>query len=125
MKVGDCAEVSRTFSERDMQEYAGLSGHGSSAERVPEPLIGALFSYLLGMKLPGMGAMYLKQETRYLQDGRIGEPIKAQVEITRLRPDKKLADLATTCHGADGRIIASGRALVYIGDVESNPQSHE
>jgi acyl dehydratase len=120
MKVGDRAEVSRAFGTSDLQVYAGLSGHETPGERVPEPLIGALFSYLLGVKLPGMGAMYLKQETRFQQDGLIGETIKAQVEVTRLRPDKELADLSTTCRGADGRLIASGRALVYIGDVESN-----
>jgi 3-hydroxybutyryl-CoA dehydratase len=120
VKVGDRAEVSRTFGPGDLHDYAGLSGHKPSGERVPEPLIGALFSYLLGVKLPGMGAMYLKQETHYLQDGLIGETINAQVEVTRLRPDKELADLSTTCQGANGRLIASGRALVYIGDVESN-----
>jgi 3-hydroxybutyryl-CoA dehydratase len=125
VKIGDCADVSRTFSAQDLHDYAGLSDHEASAERVPEPLIGALFSYLLGVKLPGMGTMYLKQETRFLRDARIGEPLTAKVEITRLRPDKQLADLSTTCRDANGQLIASGRALVYIGDVASNPDRHE
>ncbi len=120
MNVGDCAEVSRTFNTEDLHDYAKLSGHETSAEWVPEPLIGALFSYLLGVKLPGMGTMYLKQETRYLLGALIGESLTAQVTITRLRPDKNLADLSTTCRGADGRLIASGRALVYTRDVVSN-----
>jgi 3-hydroxybutyryl-CoA dehydratase len=117
MKVGDRVEVSRTFSALDLSDYVELSGHAVSGDYVPEPLIGALFSYLLGVKLPGMGTMYLKQGTRYLEDAVTGEPLTARVEITRLRPDKQLADLSTTCRVEDGRIIASGRALVYIGDV--------
>ena len=117
MKVGDYAEVSRCFSADDMHEYCKLSGHTPAGEKVPEPLIGGLFSYLLGVKLPGMGTMYLKQETRYLEDGLPGESLIARVEITRLREDKQLADLSTICRGGDGRVIASGRALVYIGDV--------
>lgn len=119
MKVGDFAEVSRSFHATDLSEYCGLSGHNVTGPGVPEPLIGAMFSYLLGVKLPGIGTMYLKQETRFLEDAVTGEPITARVEITRLRPDKQLADLSTTCRAEDGRMIASGRALVYIGDVAS------
>jgi len=125
MKIGDCAEVTRAFSTRDVSEYSEVSGHKPHDERVPEPLVGALFSYLLGVKLPGMGAMYLKQETRYLQEVPAGESLTARVEITRLRPDKQLVDLATTCHDSEGRLVASGRALVYAGDVESGVDWHE
>ena len=121
MKVGDSAQVTRTFSSQDLRDYAHLCGHKAAIkhDRVPGPLIGALFSYLLGVKLPGMGTMYLKQQTSYKPGGVIGEALTARVEITRLRPDKQLADLSTTCQLANGKIIASGRALVYIGDVEA------
>jgi len=47
----------------------------------------------------------------------IGEPMMARVEITRLRPEKHLVDLTTTCRDANRRIIATGRALVYVRDV--------
>jgi hypothetical protein len=125
MKVGDHAECTRVFSASELRDYATLSGHEISDERVPETLIGALFSYLLGVKLPGTGTMYLKQETRYLQDAQTGEPLSAQVEITRLRPDKHLADLSTTCRGSGGRLIANGRALVYTGGLASDADRHE
>ena len=119
MKIGDSAEITRIFTAVDLQDYAKLSGHKTSVktERVPGPLIGAMFSYLLGVKLPGMGTMYLKQETSYQPGAVIGEPLTAKVEITRLRPDKQLVDLATTCIRADGKVVGGGRALVYIGDL--------
>jgi len=117
MRIGDNAKVTRTFRMQDLQDYTELSGHKATGEQVPEPLIGALFSYLLGVKLPGLGTNYLKQETRFPTTARVGETLTAQVEITRLRPDKQLVDLATTCQGADDRLIASGRALVYVGDL--------
>ena len=116
MNVGDRAAVERAFSASDLTTYRALGG--DAGERgVPDTLIGALFSYLLGMELPGLGTMYLKQETEFTDTARVGEAVQAQVRITRLRPEKHLADLETTCHGADGRLIASGRALVYIRDV--------
>lgn len=117
MKIGETARVTRTFSTQDLLDYSGLSAHEVPGTQVPEPLIGALFSYLLGVKLPGLGTNYLKQETRFQAVASIGEHLTAQVEITRLRPDKQLVDLATTCYLADGRLIATGRALVYVGDI--------
>lgn len=118
MKVGDQATVTRTFSAQNLRDYSILSGHEVSGGLIPEILIGALFSYLLGVKLPGLGTNYLKQETRYHASAVIGEILTARVEITRIRADKQLVDLATTCQRADGGIIASGRALVYVGDVK-------
>lgn len=118
MKVGDYAEVSRSFNVKDMAEYVELSGHAIHTNRVPEPLVGALFSYLLGVKVPGQGTMYLKQETHFADEALLGETLLARVEITRLRTEKCLADLSTTCRGREGRIIARGRALVYVGDVQ-------
>ena len=117
MKIGDNAHITRTFNTRDLLDYATLSAHDVPDKRVPEPLIGALFSYLLGVKLPGLGTNYLKQETRFHAVASIGERLTARVEITRLRPDKQLIDLATTCYLHDGRLVASGRALVYVGDL--------
>jgi 3-hydroxybutyryl-CoA dehydratase len=117
LKVGDSTQVSRTFSRQNLKQYRALSGHGVSGDQVPEPLIGALFSYLLGVKLPGLGTNYLKQETRFEAEAKVGEALLAQVEITRLRPDKQLVDLATTCHRADGTLVANGRALVYVGEL--------
>jgi acyl dehydratase len=120
MKIGDGAEITRAFSDRDIRDYVRLSGHETDGAHVPEPMIGALFSYLLGMELPGLGTNYLKQETRYEAAATVGEALTARVEITRIRPDKNLVDLATTCHRADGSLAATGRALVYVGDVKRN-----
>lgn len=117
MKIGDSAEVTRAFSQQDLEGYTVLSGHDATGPQIPEPLIGALFSYLLGVKLPGLGTNYLKQETRFQADSKVGEALRARVEITRLRPDKQLVDLATTCLNANGKVIATGRALVYVGDL--------
>jgi len=125
MKVGDYVETSRTFNALDLRDYVKLSGHMVNADYVPEPLIGALFSFLLGVKLPGMGTMYLKQETSFLEKAVIGESLLAEVKVTRIRPEKHLADLSTTCRRADGKIIASGRALVYIRDVVQQTGQHD
>lgn len=115
---GMCAGLVRSFSLEDVAAYTALGGHAPAPGIVPEPLVGALFSTLLGMNLPGPGTNYLKQETTHYSPARAGERLSARVEVTGLRLEKNLVDLATRCHGADGRRIADGRALVYVRDVE-------
>lgn len=124
MKLGDAAEIMRSVNAQDVIDYTALSHHTIADDRIPEPLIGALFSYLLGVRLPGRGANYLKQDTRFHQAARIGDALTARVEITRVRPEKHLVDLSTTCTGSDGQLIASGRALVSVRDVAARLDAH-
>lgn len=125
MRVGDRAEITRSFHAGDLSEYAALGGHALNGERVPGALINALFSYLLGMELPGLGTNYLKQQTRWLAPARTGRALTASVEITRLRPEKHLVDLATTCRDEDGRLVAEGSALVYVRDVAERTEADD
>lgn len=117
LKVGQTAEVTRAYAPGEIAEFLALSGAPGPAEQVPEPLIGALFSYLLGVRLPGPGTNYLKQEMRFLAPAPLDRPLSARVVLTRLRPEKHLADLETVCIGPDGTVICRGRALVLVRDV--------
>ena len=117
MKTGDFAEVRRSFDHSEMAEFSALAGTGVLPEAVPEPLIAAMFSYLLGVHLPGFGTNYLKQEMAFLTPAPLGVPLTARVEITRLRPEKHLVDLATTVRLPDGGLCCDGRALVLARDV--------
>lgn len=116
-ELGQAAEVSRSFSAEDIAGYAALGGHEVAGRSVPEPLIYALFSYLLGVELPGIGTNYLKQDGRFVGPAALDDTLTARVEITKLRLDKHLVDLATTCHASDGSLVCEGRALVYVRDV--------
>lgn len=111
---GDTARLDRTFTGADVAAWATLAGHPSPPDAIPEPLIAALFSCLLGEQLPGHGTNYLKQTMRFHQRARIGEALSASVTVTRLRPDKALVDLHTRCTGDDDRLLCSGNALVLF-----------
>lgn len=113
----DEAVVKRRFTQQDVADYLSLGGAPMPSGEVPEPLVGALFSYLLGVKVPGPGTNYLKQQTRFLKPVPLDGELTARVTVTRIREDKHLVDLETTCHGPDGVLLAEGRALVYVEDV--------
>lgn len=123
MKVGDKTSITRSFDEAMLAEFFGLARNAPPADHVPEPLLSGLISYLLGVKLPGPGTNYLKQETKFLASARPGEPITATVEITRLRPEKHLCDLSTTCTDAAGKVFCTGRALVLVKDVAASVEA--
>lgn len=117
MQIGSRASTTRAFSRDDIAAFLELAGDSQPPAFVPEPLVGALFSYLLGVELPGFGTNYLKQELRFLAPATIGEPLTATVEVTGVRPEKFLVDLATACTDSRGALVCRGRALVLVRDV--------
>lgn len=115
LSIGQTARITRSYSEEDLADFSRLSGAGSNS--VPEPLIAGLFSYLLGVKLPGSGTNYLKQELSFKAPAPLNRVLEAKVEITRLRPEKHLVDLWASCTAPDGTVICEGRSLVKAKDV--------
>lgn len=123
MSIGMSASITRTFSDADRAVYQGLAQGPAPApvdgrHPLPGALIGGLFSFLLGTDLPGFGTNYLKQKLEYLAPAYYGEELIATVTISRLRPDKNLVNLETTCHNARGELLCRGEALVLAKDVE-------
>jgi hypothetical protein len=115
LTVGQSAQITRSYTAQDLDAYKELCG--SVGNTVPEPLIAALFSYLLGVKLPGSGTNYLKQDLAFRAAAPLDTDLTAQVEITRLRADKHLVDLWASCTAPDGTVICEGRSLVKAKDV--------
>lgn len=128
LELGQRATITHTFTKADIDEYVALTDDVRTAldeEReqrpiVPEPLLGGLFSYLLGTELPGRGTNWLKQQLRFQQPARVGDALTATVEITRLRPEKELVNLKTICRNAAGDVVCDGEVLVLVRDVEKD-----
>jgi len=85
---------------------------------LPGGLLGGMISDLLGTELPGWGTNWLKQRFDFLKPAYPNATITANVEILRLRPQKDLVNLRTTCVDPAGELVLDGEALVWISDLE-------
>jgi acyl dehydratase len=131
LEIGQRAGTRRSFSARDLAEYASLTGdanpvftdaayarqQGLEGQIIPGGLLAGLFSYLLGTELPGRGTNYLKQRLEFPLPAYVDQEIAAHVEIVRIRPDKQLVNLETVCTNPAGKVVCQGEALVLVSDV--------
>ncbi len=117
--LGQSASRRRTFSDEDLERYRDLTGDRIEVGVVPGPLIGGLFSDLLGTELPGAGTNWMKQHLRFVGTPQVGTELIATVEIIRLRPDKDLLNLRTLCIDLFGRLICDGEALVMAREMRA------
>ena len=85
IEVGHSAEVRRRFTP------AELSALGA-ADRVPEPLLAALISMLLGMYLPGQGTNYLKQSIAFPAPAPPDAEIVARVTVMSRESRERLLE---------------------------------
>jgi acyl dehydratase len=126
--VGQTAAKIRVFRAAEVAAYRELTGDKDlgfarpcpDAAVVPGPMLGGLISDLLGTELPGRGTNWLKQRYNFKQPAITGQEIKAAVEITGLRPEKALVNLAVTISGPTDEILCTGESLVLIKDLELN-----
>jgi acyl dehydratase len=121
MEVGMTASRTRVFAPSDVTDYLDLVDDPNPAYRGPEPelppsLLGGMVSWLLGVDLPGRGTNWLKQSYRFHVPIRTPVEVTTAVTITRLRPDKGLVNLSSTCT-ADDLLVATGQSLVLAVDV--------
>ena len=126
LQVGEAAELAKTVAESDIYLYAGVTGDFNPAHinevyaqgtffktRIAHGMLAAGFiSAIIGTRLPGPGAIYIRQELNFLAPVRIGDTITARVEVAEIIAEQKRVRLKTTCVNQDGTVVLDGEATV-------------
>ena len=130
LKEGMQAQLSHTVTDRDVVEFAQISGDTNPVHldesyaantrfktRIAHGSLCASFiSAVIGSRLPGPGSIYVSQNLRFKAPVRIGEAVTATAVIKKLSSEKGFVDITTQCHVGD--------LLVLDGDhTRTRPQS--
>lgn len=75
-------------------------------------LLSGLISAVLGMKIPGPGAIYEKQKLRFLKPVYFGDEITAFVEVQEINKERNRVTFNTGCSNQKGEIVAKGKSVL-------------
>lgn len=128
LTLGMCASKTRTVTEEDVTLFAQVTGDENPVHldeewasnsrfkgRIAHGMLTAGYvSAVLGMELPGPGAIYIEQSLRFTEPVRFGDTIQAQVEVIHIDADRRRVRLRTTCTNQHGTDVLAGEALVLI-----------
>ena len=126
IQIGDSATFSKTISEFDIYQFAGITGDFNPMhineefadttifeDRIAHGLLtGSFISTVLGMKLPGPNSIYLSQSFSFTAPVKIGDTITAKVEVIEKQDDKKFIKLKTRVWNQHKKMVVDGEALV-------------
>ena len=124
--LGTRASLTRTITDNDVTQFAAITGDTNPVhldaryaattrfgQRIVHGILTAgLISAVIGTKLPGLGAIYLSQQLKFLAPVHRGDTITASAEVIASRPEKRILTLHTQCVNQDGQVVIDGEAIV-------------
>ena len=123
--VGDSAERTFQVTDEALQQFGAATGdlnpmHFDDAfaattmfgGRIAHGMLTAGFiSTMIGMELPGPGAIYLGQTLQFRAPVRPGDEVRVRVEVTEYDPDRRRGTLDTRAWVGETLVVA-GEARV-------------
>lgn len=126
--IGDKASVKRVATKEDINEIARISGdynpiHFNEKKAIQSCFDGivmhglfclGMISQLIGMVLPGEGAILMDEELKYLAPVYVGDTIEATVEIVEINHYNGKMQIAFHCKNQHGKYVMKGRTMVKV-----------
>ncbi|MFO1133659.1 MAG: MaoC family dehydratase [Rhodoblastus sp.] len=135
LTVGQRETLMKTVMDDDVIAFADLSGdrnpvhlsdHFARKTRFGERIVHGLYtasliSTVIGMYLPGPGAVYLSQTLNFKGPVKIGDVINVVVEVAELTEKGRRVRLHCECL-VDGKVVLDGEALVMAPSRNPTPR---
>ncbi|BAQ10717.1 dehydratase [Bacillus sp. OxB-1] len=126
IRIGDRASFTKTVSEYDVYQFAGVTGDFNPIhvdaeyakksvfkERIAHGILTAGFiSNVLAMQLPGKDTIYLSQNLAFLAPVKIGDTVTAEVEVLEKKDSKRIIRLRTIVKNQRDELVLEGEAVV-------------
>ena len=127
LAVGMRAEYERTVTADMIEAFAEVSGDHNPLHldeayaettmfngRIAHGILSASFiSKVFGTIMPGKGSVYISQTLRFLAPVRIGDTVKATVEVTAIDTEKKRVTFKSRCKVGTS-VVIDGDALILV-----------
>lgn len=128
LKVGQKASLQKRITEDDLSNFIAITGDenplhvdASFAEktffgqRIAHGMLSAsLFSTLVGMHIPGTGAIYKSQTLKFLRPVFVGDTLIAWFEIIAIDPEKELIEIKSCIENQNGQKVVMGTAVTSL-----------
>lgn len=125
--IGMSAQYSHLITSDDIERFADASGdynpihldndfakNTKFGRRIAHgALISSFFSKLFASKLPGVGSIYVSQNSKFLKPVFIGDIVEVEVKVQDINREKKRVYFLTTCR-VDKTEVLIGSAEIYI-----------
>lgn len=127
LKVGMREAIRKTVQNEDVIGFAELSGdhnpihlseHFARKTRFGGRIVHGLYtasliSGVIGMRLPGPGAVYISQTLNFVGPVKIGDVVDVAVEVVELTEKGRRVRLRCECRVAD-RIVLEGEGVLSV-----------
>jgi 3-hydroxybutyryl-CoA dehydratase len=123
--IGDKAAFSKTISESDIYQFAGITGDFNPmhineeyakgtrfGKRIAHGMLTSSFiCTVLGMKLPGPGTIHISQQLEFLKPVYIGDTITVNMEITEVL-EKGFLKIRSSISNQNNEMVVDGFSVV-------------
>ena len=128
LHLGQIATFSKTVTEADLSLFVAITGDVNPlhvddefarrtlfSTRIAHGMLSAsLFSTMVGMLLPGTGAIYRSQTLEFLRPVRIGDTLTAIFEVEELDAEKNHIGIASRIENQRGDVVIQGKAAASL-----------
>ncbi len=127
LTVGQTASREMTVTAEMVEAYAELTGDRNPLHFDAEFVEGTAFEGLMAQgglatglvhalvaeDLPGPGSVFMRQNWRFPRPVYIGETIRAEATVTRVRASRGVAELSVVVSTSEGAVVLEGEVTVF------------
>ena len=128
LKVGQTASLTKTITEEDLNHFIAITGDKNPlhvdesfakqtlfGQRIAHGMFSAsLFSTLVGMHIPGIGAIYKSQTLKFLRPVFIGDTLCAWFEIVAIDLDNEEIEIKSWIENQNGENVIEGKTVTSL-----------
>jgi 3-oxoacyl-[acyl-carrier protein] reductase len=134
IQPGDCAVIVKTLTAEDVAAFAGLSGDYNPLHLeddfarkthlrkrvVHGMLVASYVSTLIGMQLPGAGALWMQQSFRWRNPVFIGDTVEVTLKVAHKSPGSRILSIEITAMNQNGKPVMEGEGTVSVPEIRAS-----